>query len=80
PLSLAAAGAGLICLFKPQFEVGRAHVGKGGIVTDAAAVAQAEAAFVDWLDGKGWAIKSRIDSPIKGGDGNAERLIWAVRT
>ncbi|MEM7329610.1 MAG: TlyA family RNA methyltransferase [Pseudomonadota bacterium] len=79
PLSLAAESASLIALFKPQFEVGRAHVGKGGIVTDEAAVATAEAAFVDWLDDQGWRVKARADSPIKGGDGNAERLIYAVR-
>lgn len=79
PLSLAAAGAALIALFKPQFEVGRAHVGKGGIVTDEAATAGAEAAFVDWLAEQGWHVQARADSPIKGGDGNAERLIYAVR-
>lgn len=80
PLSLAAADAKLIALFKPQFEVGRDHVGKGGIVTDAAATARAEQAFVDWLAEQNWAVQARADSPIKGGDGNAERLIFAVRT
>lgn len=80
PLSLANAGAKLIALFKPQFEVGRAHVGKGGIVTDTAATERAEAAFVDWLADQGWIVQARADSPIKGGDGNAERLIYAVRT
>ncbi|NQY98249.1 MAG: TlyA family RNA methyltransferase [Henriciella sp.] len=80
PLSLAIEGAALIALFKPQFEVGRAHVGKGGIVTDQAATARAEAAFVDWLTDQGWHVQASADSPIKGGDGNAERLIYAVRT
>lgn len=80
PLSLAAENAQLIALFKPQFEVGRDHVGKGGIVTDAAATARAEQAFVDWLAEQNWAVQARADSPIKGGDGNAERLIFAVRT
>lgn len=79
PLSLAAEGAALIALFKPQFEVGRAHIGKGGIVTDQAATARAEAAFVDWLAEQGWQVRARADSPIKGGDGNAERLVYAVR-
>ena len=77
PLSLAAENAALIALFKPQFEVGREHVGKGGIVSDADATARAEQVFVDWLDKQGWAVQARIDSPIKGGDGNAERLVWA---
>jgi len=79
PLGLAAAGARLVTLFKPQFEVGRENIGKGGIVSDAAAVARAEAAFVDWLGVQGWRVEARADSPIKGGDGNAERLAFAVR-
>nr|WP_070958613.1 TlyA family RNA methyltransferase [Hyphomonas sp. Mor2] len=79
PLALAAKKAILIALFKPQFEVGRAHIGKGGIVSDQAATASAEQAFVDWLDAQGWHVKARADSPIKGGDGNAERLVFAVR-
>lgn len=80
PLALAAEEARLIALFKPQFEVGRAHIGKGGIVTDQAATARAEQAFVDWLAEQGWQVQARADSPIKGADGNAERLIFAVRT
>ena len=80
PLGLAVKQAALIALFKPQFEVGRAHVGKGGIVTDLAATARAEQAFVAWLADQGWQVEARADSPIKGGDGNAERLIYAVKT
>lgn len=80
PLSLAAENAQLIALFKPQFEVGRENIGKGGIVSDAAATARAEQAFVDWLTEQGWGVRARSDSPIKGGDGNAERLVYAVRT
>ena len=80
PLSLAAENAQLIALFKPQFEVGRENIGKGGIVSDASATARAEQAFVDWLTEQGWGVRARSDSPIKGGDGNAERLVYAVRT
>jgi len=79
PLSLAAAEAKLVTLFKPQFEVGRAHIGKGGIVQDAAITARAEEAFVTWLETQGWQVEATTDSPIKGGDGNAERLIYARR-
>ena len=79
PLALAGPEARLIALFKPQFEVGRAYVGKGGIVTDQAATARAEDAFVEWLAEQGWPVQARVDSPIKGGDGNAERLIYAVK-
>jgi len=79
PLSLASDKAALIALFKPQFEVGREHVGKGGIVTDSEATQRAEDAFVIWLDEQAWRVQARADSPIKGGDGNAERLIYAVK-
>ncbi|MCR9271302.1 MAG: TlyA family RNA methyltransferase [Hyphomonadaceae bacterium] len=79
PLSFAAQNADLIALFKPQFEVGREYVGKGGIVTDTAATERAEDTFCDWLSNQGWSVHARANSPIKGGDGNAERLIYAVK-
>ncbi len=79
PLSLASETARLITLFKPQFEVGREHVGKGGIVRDQAAARAAEAAFVGWLAEQGWRVEARTNSPITGADGNAERLLLAVR-
>ena len=79
PLSLAADQATLMALFKPQFEVGRENVGKGGIVTDRAAITRAEQGLVDWLAAQGWQVRGQTDSPIKGGDGNAERLIFAER-
>jgi 23S rRNA (cytidine1920-2'-O)/16S rRNA (cytidine1409-2'-O)-methyltransferase len=80
PLSLASHDAILIALFKPQFEVGRENVGKGGIVTNTKATEQAEETFIAWLAEQGWRVCARTDSPIRGGDGNAERLIHAVRS
>ena len=62
-----------------QFEVGRENVGKGGIVSNSEATQRAEAAFIDWLAEQGWTMRAATDSPIKGGDGNAERLIFAER-
>lgn len=79
PLSLAAQGGELVTLFKPQFEVGREFIGKGGLVTDREAVTRAEAAFCDWLADMNWAVSAKTDSPILGGDGNAERLIHALK-
>ena len=79
PLSLAAPGAEFVGLFKPQFEVGREHVGKGGIVTDIAAADAAAARFEAWMNEKGWPIHAWTASPVSGGDGNAERLFHAVR-
>lgn len=73
-LALAAAGADAVILFKPQFQVGRAHVGKGGVVRDGEAVMRAQAAFEAWLDGQGWRAAGWTESPILGGDGNRELL------
>ncbi|MCA8903177.1 MAG: TlyA family RNA methyltransferase [Hyphomonas sp.] len=79
PLSLAAPGAEFVGLFKPQFQVGRENVGKGGLVTDAVAADAAAERFAVWMKEKGWPIQAWTASPISGGDGNAERLFHAVR-
>ena len=76
-LELAASDTVLVGLFKPQFQVGRKSIGRGGIVTDVDAVTAAERAFSDWLSAQTWLIEGWCDSPIKGGDGNAERLFCA---
>ncbi len=77
PLSLLAPGADLIALFKPQFEVGRAHVGKGGIVKDDSAIERAEKAAHAFLAQAGFEVSGTVESPILGGDGNREWLIAA---
>jgi 23S rRNA (cytidine1920-2'-O)/16S rRNA (cytidine1409-2'-O)-methyltransferase len=74
PLSLAAPRCILIGLFKPQFEVGPAHVGKGGIVTDDEASDRAAASFEAWLTSRGWTVEGWTPSIVRGGDGNLERL------
>jgi 23S rRNA (cytidine1920-2'-O)/16S rRNA (cytidine1409-2'-O)-methyltransferase len=80
PLSLASAGAWLVALIKPQFEAGRAAVGKGGIVRDPAARLQAVGAVRDWVAHQpGWHVRGVIPSPIAGGSGNQEFLLGAVR-
>ncbi len=78
-LALATPGAWLVALVKPQFEVGRAHIGKGGIVRDGAPVDEAVARVVAAAEASGFRALGTIDSPIRGGDGNAERLIAAAR-
>jgi 23S rRNA (cytidine1920-2'-O)/16S rRNA (cytidine1409-2'-O)-methyltransferase len=78
-LALAAEDADLIALVKPQFEVGPDRVGKGGLVKDEAARAEALAAVIAFLEGAGWAAHAAIDSPIAGGDGNLEYLLWAKK-
>jgi len=77
-LALALPPARLIALIKPQFEAGRAHVGKG-VVRDAgihAAVCEETAHTVTAL---GWSVAGIIPSPILGRDGNREFLLGASR-
>jgi 23S rRNA (cytidine1920-2'-O)/16S rRNA (cytidine1409-2'-O)-methyltransferase len=77
-MRLAQPGAWLIALIKPQFEVGRAHVGKGGIVRDAAAREAAVARVGATISAQpGWHPIGTVTSPITGGDGNVEVLIGA---
>jgi 23S rRNA (cytidine1920-2'-O)/16S rRNA (cytidine1409-2'-O)-methyltransferase len=76
-LALATAGADLVALVKPQFEAGRDAVGKGGIVRDEAVRQASLATVVSWLEGESWPVRETADSPITGGDGNAEFLLWA---
>jgi 23S rRNA (cytidine1920-2'-O)/16S rRNA (cytidine1409-2'-O)-methyltransferase len=77
PLELAAEDADLVALVKPQFEVGPERVGKGGLVKDEAAREDALAGVVRFLENAGWAVQATADSPIVGGDGNREFLLWA---
>jgi len=78
-LILAKPGARLVALVKPQFEVGRANVGKGGIVTDPDARAAALTRIEGFLTAAGWGQLRSTASPITGSDGNVEYLLTAVR-
>lgn len=75
--ALAGPGAALVALIKPQFEVGRARVERGGIVRDEAAIGEVCAAIQALLIDLGWQVAGLIDSPIAGGDGNREYLAGA---
>lgn len=78
-LDLAAQGADLVALIKPQFEAGREHVGKGGLVKDAEVIARVEREIVAFLEAAGWSVRGLAESPIKGGEGQVERLVWATK-
>lgn len=79
-LALTAPGCWLVALVKPQFEVGREGVGKGGIVRDVALHEQALADVRDWLVAQaGWSVIGDMPSPIKGGSGNVEFLLAGGR-
>ena len=78
-LDLAAPGARLIALVKPQFEVGPAGLDKSGIVRDDLLRAKACSDIAAWLEDRGWDVKATLESPIEGGDGNKEFLIAAEK-
>jgi len=80
PLELAARECRLVALIKPQFEVERHEVGKGGIVRDEALHARVCNEVREWLEGDGWAIQGITISPIKGTEGNVEFLVSALRS
>lgn len=69
-------GATLVSLIKPQFEVGRAYVGRGGIVRDEKAREAAVARVCDAAHLVGFSSCGVITSPIRGGDGNVEFLAY----
>ncbi len=78
-MTFAVPRAWLVALIKPQFEVGREHVGKGGIVTDSAAQARAVAEIRALVDAQpGWRTRAPIPSPLTGQDGNQEYLLCAL--
>ncbi len=79
-LALAAPGAMLAALIKPQFEAGRERVGRGGIVRDPVLHEEICEDISRWLaDEQGWQVRGITPSPIEGGDGNREFLIVAVK-
>ena len=79
PLRLAAPECRLVALIKPQFEVGRAEVGKGGVVRDPELHARVCGEVREWIEGLGWQVQGIVESPIKGPEGNVEFLISAHR-
>jgi 23S rRNA (cytidine1920-2'-O)/16S rRNA (cytidine1409-2'-O)-methyltransferase len=78
-LALAAPGAELVALVKPQFEVGRGQVGKGGLVKDPAAREASVAGVAAFLEASGWAVRGACESALPGGEGAVEWLVWAVK-
>ncbi|MCG2576006.1 TlyA family RNA methyltransferase [Dechloromonas sp. XY25] len=75
PAMLAAHGD-MLLLVKPQFEVGPANIGKGGIVRDTTLYVDVERKLRDCARVLGLTVRAWLDSPITGGDGNREFFIW----
>ena len=78
-LDFAGPGGRLIALIKPQFEAGRAEIGKGGVVRDPAVHARVRDEVAAWLESRGWTVAGVTTSPITGPEGNVEFLIAARR-
>jgi 23S rRNA (cytidine1920-2'-O)/16S rRNA (cytidine1409-2'-O)-methyltransferase len=68
----AAPDAEVVALFKPQFEVGRGEVGRGGIVRNASAIESALARFRDWCAANGFIVEAEAPSEVAGAEGNRE--------
>ena len=80
PLELVAPACQLVALIKPQFEVAREEVGKGGVVRDTALHARVCGEVREWLEDIGWDISGIVESPITGPQGNVEFLVSAKRS
>jgi 23S rRNA (cytidine1920-2'-O)/16S rRNA (cytidine1409-2'-O)-methyltransferase len=79
-LALASPAARLVALIKPQFEVGRGKVGKGGVVRDPALHREVCERISAWLAAQpGWRVEGLTQSPIEGPEGNIEFLVYARR-
>ena len=76
-LALAKSGAVVVALIKPQFEVGKDRVGKGGVVREPELHAEVRARIAQWLPRIGWSVFGEDESPIQGPEGNREFLIAA---
>lgn len=80
PLTFAASEAWLVALIKPQFEVGRDRVGKGGVVRDPELHREVCDQASAWLDAQpGWRVEGVVESPITGPEGNREFLMIGRR-
>lgn len=69
----------LLVMVKPQFEVGRDRVGRGGVVRDPALRAEAVQAVADAAAERGWGARAVTTSPLPGPAGNVEFFLWLRR-
>jgi len=80
-LSLTKPQAWLAALIKPQFEVGKGRVGKGGVVREPELHKEVCDRIEAWVGGlPGWTVRGIVESPIKGPEGNIEFLIAAEKS
>ncbi|NKD45738.1 TlyA family RNA methyltransferase [Haematospirillum jordaniae] len=80
PLTFLKPGGYLVALIKPQFEVGKERLGKGGVVRDPALHQEVCDTMHTWLTAQpGWTVLGITESPIRGPEGNVEFLLGAQR-
>lgn len=79
-ISLVKENGKAVVLVKPQFEVGKENIGKGGIVKDEKAKLNSLESLYDWCEEKGYAIRNATISPIKGKTGNTEYFFYFDKT
>ena len=72
-------GGHALLLVKPQFEAGRAEVGKGGVVRDETVHTRVVAQAEQWITSRGWRVLGTTRSPITGPEGNVEFLLGAQK-
>ena len=74
----AAPAAEVVALFKPQFQVGRSEVGKGGVVRDPEVIESALAHFRGWCEANGYEVRAEAQSELAGAEGNQEIFLHLV--
>lgn len=79
PMSIVPIGSDLVTLVKPQFEVGKDNIGRGGLVKDPMMALASLEQVANWVSSQGWTVVATDNSPIKGGDGNQEFLLHAKK-
>jgi len=81
PLALMKPRAAMAVLIKPQFEVGKERVGKGGVVRDPVLLEEVCRRIGDWVSAQpGWSVEGIVESPVTGPEGNKEFLLVAKKT
>lgn len=78
-MGVAAPDADMALMVKPQFEVGKDRVGKGGVVRDSALRAEAVLDVAHAAGARGWGVRGITTSPLPGPSGNVEFFLWLKR-
>jgi 23S rRNA (cytidine1920-2'-O)/16S rRNA (cytidine1409-2'-O)-methyltransferase len=73
-------GGEAVCLIKPQFEAGREHVGKKGVVRDESVHVRVVADICEFAQNNGFCVKGLTFSPVKGPEGNIEYLMHIIKS